>query len=80
MKCSVNRSTTLTIDLTPEESKAFRTVIDVLATIDSHMDDHNICGLSSDDGNYNFDTILIARMMDTLAGLKFCCSRWVEVE
>ena len=79
MKCSVNRSTTLTVDLTVEESKAFRTVIDVLATIDKHMGDHNICGLSSDGGNYDFDTIFITRMMDTLEGLKFC-SRWVEVE
>lgn len=79
MECSVNRSTTLTIDLTPEESKAFHTVIGVLTTIDNHMGNYNICGLSSDGGNYDFDNIFIARMMDTLEGLKFC-SRWVEVE
>lgn len=79
MKCSVNRSTTLTVDLTAEESKAFRTVIDVLTTIDNHMVDYNICGLSSDGGSYDFDTTFIAQMMDTLEGLR-SCDRWVEVE
>lgn len=79
MKCSVNRSVTFTIDLTADESKAFRTVIDVLTTIDNRMQEYGLGGLSSDGGSYDFDTNFMSQMLDTLEGLR-SCDRWVEVE
>lgn len=79
MKCSVNRSTTFTIDLTAEDNKAFRTVIDVLTTIDNAMLEYRLDGLSSDGGSYDFDTNFIGQMIDTLEGLK-SCDRWVGEE
>lgn len=79
MKCSVKRSTTFTIDLTADESKAFRTVIDVLTAIDNHMQEHETYDLSSDSGSYDFDINFMSQMLDTLEGLR-SCDRWVEVE
>lgn len=79
MKCSVNRSTVFTLDLSEDDSKALRTVIGILDDIDTEMVNGNVCSLSSDRGSYSLDLRFISDMMDTLEGIK-SCDRWVEEE
>ena len=79
MKCSVNCSTVLTLNLSEDDCKALQTVIDIFDDIDTKMRAFHINSLSSDGGSYTFDLQSISDMIDTLEGIKVC-DRWVEEE
>lgn len=79
MKCSVNCSTVLTLNLSEDDCKALQTVFSILDDIDIQMRNHHIGSLSSDEGSYTLDLRFISDMMDTLEGIKVC-DRWVEEE
>ena len=77
MKCFVDRSIALTLDLSEDDSKALHTVIKILNDIETIMYNNNVDSLSSEEGNYSLDLRLLTDMMGTLEGIK-SCERWTE--